>query len=265
MSRNISNELVWITGATSGIGEALAYDLSRRGARLILSARRREALEQVRTRCANPERHRVVTLDLARSETLREAAREAASEGPIDVLINNGGISQRSLAKDTSLDVDRQLMETNFFGTVALTKAVLPSMLARKRGQIVVVSSLVGKFGTPLRSGYAASKHALHGYFDALRAELVNDGICVSIICPGFIKTSIGLHALTGDGSAQGRTDRSHQNSGMTAEDCARRMIRAIEREESETIVAGREGLGVYLKRYAPSLFEKAITRVRVT
>lgn len=207
----------------------------------------------------------MLPLDLAEPESLARAAREALAEGPVDVLVNNGGVSQRSLAKDTSLTVDRQLMETNYFGAVALTKAVLPSMIARKKGQLVVVSSLVGKFGTPLRSSYAASKHALHGFFDALRAELVDDGVAVTIVCPGFIKTNVSVNALTGDGSKQGRVDRSLKNGGMSAEECARRMIAPIERQSSEVIIAGREGLGVYLKRYVPYVFEKAITRVKVT
>ncbi|MBK8169211.1 MAG: SDR family oxidoreductase [Sandaracinaceae bacterium] len=263
--RELSAETIWITGATSGIGEALAYELSEKGARLILSARRSDSLEHVRSRCAHPERHRVLPLDLSQPDTLIAAAREALAWGPIDVLVNNGGVSQRSLAKDTALVVDRTLMETNFFGTVALTKAVLPSMIARKRGQIVVVSSLVGKFGTPLRSSYAASKHALHGFFDALRAELNDEGITVTIICPGFIKTNVSINALTGDGTAQGKVDRSLKNGGMSAEECAKRMVLAIQRSASEVIIAGREGLGVYLKRYAPAVFEKAITRVKVT
>lgn len=128
-----------------------------------------------------------------------------------------------------------------------------------------MVSSLVGKFGTPLRSSYAASKHALHGFFDALRAELVNDGVTVTLVCPGFIKTNISVSALTGDGSKQGRVDRSLKNGGMPADECARKMVPAIEKNASEVIIAGREGLGVYLKRYAPAVFEKAITRVKVT
>lgn len=131
MARNLANETVWITGATSGIGEALAYELSKKGTRLILSARREDALESVRNRCSHPERHVVLPLDLSDPATLTRAAHEALALGPVDVLVNNGGVSQRSLAKDTSLDVDRQLMETNYFGAVALTKAVLPSMIAR--------------------------------------------------------------------------------------------------------------------------------------
>jgi short-subunit dehydrogenase len=172
-ARSYQDRVVWITGASSGIGAALAAAFAERHAILVLSARRRDRLDAVRTQCLHADRHRVVPLDLTDATAIPATAESVLSQlGRVDVLVNNGGLTQRSLAKDTRLEVDRRIMETNYFGAVALTKAVLPCMLERRRGDIVVVSSLAGHFSTPLRSAYAASKHALHGFLDALRAEL---------------------------------------------------------------------------------------------
>lgn len=261
---DFQDKTVWVTGASSGIGEALAYALAGRGARLILSARRAEKLRQVRGQCQNGQRHRVLPLDLADPATLQDAAEEALAAGPVDVLVHNGGISQRALAKDTSLDVDRRIMEVNYFGAVALTKAVLPAMLERGQGRFVVVTSLVGKFGTPQRSAYAASKHALHGFFESLRAEVHAGGLRVTLACPGFVRTPLPVHALTGDGSPQGRMDRA-QEEGLAPERCAQAILRAVEKEKDEVYVGGRETWGVYLKRFSPRLFSAAIRRARVT
>jgi short-subunit dehydrogenase len=257
-------KVVWITGASSGIGEALAHAWARRGARLILSARNEGRLREVQAACAHPERHLVLPLDLTDEATLGPAVATALARGPVEVLVHCGGISQRSLAKDTAIEVDRRILETNFFGAVALTKAVLPSMLARKAGHFVVISSLVGKFGTPLRSGYSASKHALHGFFDSLRAETWRDGIRVTIVCPGFIRTALTLNAVTGDGSAQGTMDRA-QEQGMAPEDCAERIVRGVEKGKDEILVGGRERYAVYVKRFFPGLFSRVIRKIRVT
>ena len=259
------DKVVWVTGASSGIGEALARQLGRRGAQLVLSARRADRLETLRQKIGQPERHAVVPLDLADTAAIPAAGEAAlAHAGRIDVMVHNAGISQRSLAVDTALEVDRRLLEVNFFGTVALTKALLPAMLAAGGGRFVVVTSLVGKIGTPVRSGYAASKHALHGFFDSLRAELWDQGIRVTLICPGFIKTELPLHALTGDGSPQGTMDRA-QREGYPAERCAARIIRAIERDREEVLIGGKEIYAVHLKRFLPGLFSRLIRRVRVT
>ncbi len=259
----IRNHRIWITGASSGIGEALAYELAKQGARLVLSARKASTLEVVRARCASPDRHDVIPLDLADPASITAAAQRALGIGAIDVLVHNGGISQRSLVKDTALDVDRRIMETNFFGTVALTKAVLPAMLDRRRGHFVVVTSLVGKIGTPYRSSYAASKHALHGFFDSLRAEVAGAGIKVGIVCPGFVKTNVSVNALTGDGSAQGTMDEATER-GISAEKCAKRIASAIAHDESEVLVGGKEVAAVYAKRFAPKVFEKILERAKV-
>ena len=184
--------------------------------------------------------------------------------GAVDVLVHNGGVSQRSLARDTSPEVDRRLMETNFLGPVALTKALLPSMLARRSGHVVVVSSLVGKIGTPLRSGYSASKHALHGFFDSLRAEVWREGIRVTIACPGFIRTEVSVNALTGDGSPQGTMDEA-QAHGMAPADCAEAIVRAVERGKDEMLIGEKERWAVHLARFLPGLFHRLIRTAKVT
>lgn len=260
-------KVVWITGASSGIGAALAGAFARRGARLILSARRADALAEVEaaSRAAGGGETALLPLDLADGESLGAKAGEALSRfGRIDLLVNSGGISQRSLAKDTGIEVDRRLMEVNYFGTVALTKAVLPHMLERRGGRIVVVTSLTGLFGTPLRSGYAASKHALHGFFDSLRAELAGTGVEVTLVCPGFVRTAISNNALTADGTAQGTLDRA-QAEGMDPDDCAARILAGIESGRREVLVGGREVWGVHLSRWFPGLFARLIARARVT
>ena len=258
-------KVVWITGASSGIGEALARELAGRGARLILSARRTGRLEELRAGLPRAGDHLVLPLDLADAAALPAAAAEALCQrGQIDVLVHNGGVSQRALAKDTALEVDRRIFEVNFFGTVALTKAVLPSMLARRAGHLVVVSSLVGRVGTPLRSSYAASKHALHGFFDSLRAEVFREGIRVTLICPGFVRTEVSLQALTGDGTPQGTMDRAQQH-GMAPAACAARIARAVERGRNEVLIGGRERFAVPLMRFAPDLFHRVVRKARVT
>jgi short-subunit dehydrogenase len=183
--------------------------------------------------------------------------------GKIDILINNGGISQRSLAKDTALEVDQKLMAINYFGTVALTKAVLPSMLTHHLGHIVTITSLTGKFGTPYRSSYAASKHALHGFFDSLRAELVQASIKVTLVCPGFVRTNVSINALTGSGSKLGTMDEA-TDKGMDPDQLARKILRAIENEKEEVYFGGKEVLGVYMKRFFPRYFSKMLQKAKV-
>ena len=260
------DKVVWITGASSGIGEALALELSKRGALLILSARSAEKLERVRVACEQADRHEILPLDLSDIDSLAGKAREAVGYyGRIDILINNGGVSQRALALDTPVDVDRTLLHTNYLGPVALTKAVLPGMLARKQnGHIVVISSLTGKFGTPLRSGYAASKHALHGFFDALRAEVWREKVFVTLICPGYIRTRISMNAVTADGSPQGTMDKGQEN-GMSPAECAVRILKAVEAGKDEVLIGGIEKMGVYLKRFFPGYFSRMIRKMNVT
>ena len=252
-----NGQVVWITGASSGIGEALARRFAEEGARLILSSRRVDELERVRRSCVRSSEHRVVALDLARPASFPATVRHVLVDaGRIDVLVNNGGVSQRARALDATDAAERAIMEVDYFAPVALTKAVLPSMLARRAGHIVVVSSVMGYLGTPGRSTYAAAKHALHGYFDSLRAEIQRDNIHVTLACPGYVRTNIAANALgtTGEKNARTGTD----SSGIAPEKCAAVMVRAVARRQDEVYI-GREALGIYLQRFAPRLLARIV------
>lgn len=260
----MTKPVIWITGASSGIGEASAKKFSKEGFVLILSSRKVNELERVKNQCAHPEAIRLLPLDLSDSSDFdRKAAEAIAFFGKIDIVLHNGGISQRSLIKETQLNVDRKLMEVNYFGTVALTKAVLPHFIQNKSGQFAVVTSLVGKFASPYRSSYAASKHALHGFFDTLRAEHYKDGIAVTLICPGFIRTKVSINALTADGSPLGEMDEA-QDKGMSPEQCAIEMYDAILSKKEEVYIGGKETLAVYLKRFFPGIFSKILQKAKV-
>jgi dehydrogenase/reductase SDR family member 7B len=259
MQRRFENKVVWITGASSGIGAALAEAFAREGAKLVLSARRRAELEQVAAKVGGESF--VLPLDLAQADSFPAAVTAVLERFQrIDVLVHNGGISQRALVKDTQLDVDRRIMEVNYFGPVALTKAALPSMTQAKTGHIVVVSSVMGKLGTPQRSAYAASKHALHGFFDCLRAEVSDDGLAVTIVCPGYIRTEISKNALTGDGSPTNKTGDDIA-SGYPADRTAQQILAAIHDKKSEVYVGalGKERLALVLKRFTPGLLESIL------
>lgn len=262
------SQVIWITGASSGIGEALTYAFAKQAdTQLILSARRKDELERVARASGLPqERVFILPLDLMKGDELPEKARQALERfGKVDIMVHNGGVSQRAFAKDTRIEVDRAIMETNFFGALILTKALLPSMLERKSGRFVVISSSVGKFGTPLRSTYSASKHALHGFFDSLRAECWRENIKVLIVCPGYIRTQISVNAFTGTGEKQGTMDEA-QAKGIPPEVCADRILAAIRADKEEINVAGaKELFGVYMKRFFPALFSKMVRKIKVT
>jgi short-subunit dehydrogenase len=259
------NKVVWITGASSGIGEALAYEFARQGAVLVLSARRAVVLEQVKAKCERSDQHLVLPLDITDSASLPTHVQTVLARfSCIDVLINNAGISQRSLVKDTTLDVDRRIMEADFFGPVALTKAVLPHMLERGQGQMVAVSSVAGLVATPLRSAYAAAKHAIAGFYNALRAEVHDAGVSVAVIYPGFVRTDITLNALEGDGAAHGVMDAKLED-GMAPDEFAARVVTALARGNEHIVVAGKEKIAVWLGRLSPGLLAQIIRRVKVT
>jgi short-subunit dehydrogenase len=263
---SIHNQVVWLTGASSGIGEALAYALAKEGAKLIISARRADELQRVAAKCnLAPDKILVLPLDLTDESTFEAKKAEVLKKfSHIDTLINNGGISQRSLARDTSVAVDRSIMEVNYFGTIALTKTLLPDFRAQKSGLYVVVSSVVGKLGSPWRSGYSASKHALHGFFDSLRAEEYDSGIRVLLVCPGFIQTNISMNALTGSGAKLGSMD-SATSKGLTADECAQQIITAIKSDKEEIVVAKiRERFAVIAKRFFPGIFSRLIRGMAV-
>lgn len=261
----IRNKVVWITGASSGIGEALAYKLNELGAKLILSSRNRDSLYVVKSKCKiNPLDIHVLPLDLENTNSLKEVTASAIRIfNRIDIIIHSGGVSQRSLALENNLEVAQRIMNINFWGTVALTQRILPTMLSNNSGHIVIISSLVGKFGTKFRSAYSASKHALHGYFDSLRTE-INPKIKICIICPGFIKTNVTINALTADGTKQNSMDDAQAN-GMPADQCALEIIKAIQSEKEEVYIGGKEKYAVLLKRFFPGLFSKIVRKTKVT
>ncbi|MEN8965320.1 MAG: SDR family oxidoreductase [Polaribacter sp.] len=263
---SLSNKVIWVTGASSGIGKALAIALSTKNVKLVLSSRNIESLESVKNLCKEPKNVHIIPLDLEDFNSLKEKANLAINAfGHVDILVNNGGVSQRSLAHETQIAVDKRIMDINYIGTVALTKAILPHFIANKKGHFVVTTSIVGKIGTPLRSSYAASKHALHGFFDSLRTENHKNNIVVSLICPGFIKTNVSKNALTGNGTALGKMDVA-TGKGMSAERCATLIIKAIEKQKAEVYIAGaKEKMGVYVKRFFPKLFAVLIRKLSVT
>ncbi|MDW8273261.1 MAG: SDR family oxidoreductase [Chitinophagales bacterium] len=262
----LNNKVIWITGASSGIGEALAKKIASEGAHLILSARRKDELERVRSSLAVKEDNcLVLQLDLEDIEQFPAKVNEVIRHfGHIDILINNAGVSQRSLAADTPIDVDKRLIAINYIGTVALTKCVLPHMLQRQSGLIVTVTSAVGKIPSPWRSSYAAAKHALHGFFDSLRAECYDRGLRVLLVCPGFVATNISVNALTETGKPLGEMDDATRK-GLSPDECAAQIIRAIKKGKEEVIVSGpKEKFAIWLKRFFPGVFSVLIRKMKV-
>lgn len=263
--KDYTNKVVWITGASSGIGEALTYTFAEAGAQLAISARNQEALDRVRAACPDPEKVLTARLDVADFDSVPQVAKKIIDHfGYVNVLINNAGISQRALVKDTQLSVDQRVMDVNFIGTVAVTKAVLPTMLHQRFGQIVVISSVMGKIGTPMRSAYAASKHALHGFFECLRAEVADEGIHVCMICPGYVNTNVTINALTGDGTPN-KVKAESTAQGMSPAAFAKKALRAIAAEKDEVLIGGKEMVTAYLQRFFPSILRWMVRRINVT
>lgn len=322
---NYKDQVVWITGASSGIGEALTHALYQKGAKLILSARRTDELERVKRECTGtlhaasdcedgvagvvPSANDTVSAKAANSENNAVSAKAAASEndtvpaevaapetsprrsedrivilpldlseperfsqkteeaiaafGHVDMLINNGGMGQRAKAVEAQMKTIRRVMEVNFFGTVGLTQAVAPHMIERGDGHIVVVSSVMGKIGTAWRSTYAASKHALHGFFDSMRHEVEGQGLKVTLVCPGFVSTDITKHALLADGSTFGKVGRG-QMHGMPADVFAEKMLSKLGHGKKEIFIGGKEVYAVYLKRISLNLLDFVLKRADI-
>ncbi len=259
----INNKTIWITGASSGIGEALAYNLAAKNCNLILSARNKTALKKVQLNCKSTTVE-ILDFDLIDFDNAKQHVEKAILFfGKIDVLINNGGVSQRSLLINTDFEVDKKLIEVDYLGTVALSKALLPHFISQQLGHFVTVTSLMGKFGSPYRSGYCGAKHALHGFFDVLRMEHQKDAIRVTLICPGFIQTNVAKNALTANGSPQNSDDDATKN-GMPVSIFVQKMIKAIENDKFEVYIGGKEVLGVYLKRLFPKLLHKFVLGSKV-
>jgi short-subunit dehydrogenase len=264
--KDLRNKVAWITGASSGIGEALAYALHKEGCHLIISSNQQDELDKVKENilstggvCA------ALPFDLTQIEAIEQISQQAVGiYGKIDLLFNNGGISQRSLINETPLDNDRRIMEINYFSNIAITKSVLPHMIQSQAGHIVVTSSLSGLFGFPLRSAYCASKHALHGFYESLRIEHLKDNINVTIACPDRVRTRISLNALAANGKPHGKMD-ARQDKGITAEECALAMIKAMKKKKIIVLIGGFERISVYLKRFVPSIFYRMISKVSPT
>ncbi|MBI4929170.1 MAG: SDR family oxidoreductase [Bacteroidetes bacterium] len=265
MSSFFENKVVWITGASSGLGEALAKEFASEKTKLILSARRESELQRVKKECSKfilEENILILPLDITELANIDSEVQKVIQKfGRIDILVNNAGVSQRSFIVDTPLDVERKIMEINYFGTVAITKAVLPVMRKQKSGHLVVISSLMGKFGYYRRSSYAASKHALHGYFEALRMEELDNNIHVSLICPGFINTKVSFNAITETGKSFNEMDEGQKN-GMVPETCAKKILKAVRNKRVEVFMGGQELMAVIVKRFFPRFFYWRIMQV---
>ncbi len=261
MGSSFINKVVWITGASSGIGEALSYAFAQLGAKVILSARSQPDLMRVKSNCpCSEENIFVLPLDLTVAEDIGLKAQMAIDRwGHIDYLIHNAGIASRDLVQETQMSVYRTVMETNYFGPVALTKAVLPFMVQSQKGHIVVISSLSGKYGVPKLSAYAASKHALHGFFESLRAEVAPYQLKISVIIPGFINTPIITKALDGSGNQLGK-NMAVNEKGLNPQACAAGIIKAIRQQKQEALIGRTEMLTVYFHRFFPRLFSSFIS-----
>lgn len=260
------HRVIWIIGASAGIGEGLAKYYASIGAKLIISARSRDKLYQVKAACkGNPMNVHVLPLDLEDETSLPEKALEALRIfGRIDTLIHSAGVTQRALAIDTKLSVAQKIMDINYWGPVAITQAVLPAMQQQGRGHIIVISSLMGKIGTRFRSSYAASKHALHGYFESLRPEIYDDNIHISMVCPGFVNTSLGEKALIGNGEKYQKKDDVHIKA-MSVSEFVKRLTPHLDKQKEEIFIAGSEIKAIWASKYLPGkLFRRKIREAKV-
>nr|CAG4645578.1 EOG090X07KM [Lynceus sp. MCZ IZ 141354] len=259
--KSLEGKIVLLTGASSGLGEALAKALYQEGCRLILASRNTRALEKCRLKLLTLRRENVypptiLNLDLSKIHELPQKAQQALSiYGNIDILINNAGISYRGEIINTQIDVDMELMNVNYFGQVNLTKHILPSMIENNNGNIVMIGSVQGRIGIPFRSAYAASKHALQAFSDCLRAEVKSYGINVTVINPGYIRTNLSLNAVTGDGSRYGILDATTA-SGMDPDVAATKIIQAIKSNKKELLLCPLQPrVALHLRNCCPSSY----------
>ena len=262
---NYKGKTVWITGASSGIGAELAKKFAAEGAKVIISSHEAEELEGVRKQLEpiSKDVHTVV-FNLGNPDEVQAAADKVLKDfDRVDVLMNNGGISTRALAVETPVEVDRRLMEIDYFSGVILTKAVLPKMIENGYGHIGVTSTISGKFGFPMRSAYAAAKHALFGFYKSLWAENSDKGIRVTIFSPGRVQTNISIHALNNEGKEHGKMEKG-QAKGMTPEKCARKMIRAMKRNRKDVLIGRTELIMVWIHKYCKPLYHRMVNRVPV-
>lgn len=247
---------IWITGASSGIGEACACRYAAQGERLILTSSSAERLEKVAAKCRESGASAVEVLpyDLSVAEGMDDLVEKAwTTFDGIDIVMLNAGISQRTNVEDTSMDMVRKIMEINYFAPAAIAKALLPRMVDAGGGRIAVTTSIAGRFGFPLRCGYSSSKFALYGFFETLQAEYHDCGIRVTIVCPGRVNTNISRYALDKGGMPHGVMDPG-QAGGMSSEKAAYIITKAIAKGKREVLVGRKELLMVYIKRFFPGL-----------
>lgn len=260
---NLANKVIWITGASSGIGEAIVNALAKENCKLVISARRVEELNRVKANTKlTDENILVLPIDLEQHQNAKEWTKKVIDKfGRIDILINNGGISQEGFALNTSAAVEQKIMNINYFGNVALSKAVAPFMQQQQSGKIVIITSIAGKFGQAGLSSYSASKHALYGFYDSFRLELKEDNISVLLVSPGFINTNVTLNAVTGDGSTFNKNSPAQEN-GMKTEVFARKFISALKSNANHKYIGNKELLAVPFKTFFPNLFYNLIYKM---
>lgn len=256
----------WITGASSGIGEALVYEFINRGASVIISSNDASGLERVKNACGEKSaRVTCVPFDLSETGEITTLVDNLMSSiEKIDFLLNIGGISQRARVDETPLWIDRKIFEINYFGTIALTKAILPYMIRQKSGHIVATSSISGRFGFPLRSAYSASKQALHGFFETLYLENKANNLRTSVLIPGRVRTNISFHALDPNGKENGKMDDG-LDRGITPEKAAKIILRGIQRNKREILVGGGELIILHIRRIWPWLFFRIADKIKST
>lgn len=265
--QDFRDKVVWITGAASGIGAAVARAFAAAGARVVLSDRDAAGLDATLQSLGGAGGAMVLPFDVIEFDRHAALAAEVkARMGRIDLLFNIAGITQRSLVRDTGMDVYRRLMDVDYFAPVSLTKAVLPIMVADGGGGVAVVSSVAGKFGTALRSGYCAAKHALHGFFDSLRAEAWADNIHVTIVVPASVRTNVSVNALRGDGSRYGVMDAA-MAQGQSADEAAAIILKAMQKGAPEIVVGN--GIPIRMLRWkrlwSPKRFFKLMQTAKTT
>lgn len=258
------DKVAWITGASSGIGESLVHEFVNSGATVIASSNDLPGLEKVKAECGMKSAMvHCVPFDLANtSEIDKTVEQQVNTFGKIDYLLNIGGISQRARIDETPMWLDRKIFEINYFGTVALSKAVLPYMVKQQSGHILATSSISGRFGFPLRSAYSASKQALHGFFETLYLENKKFNIRTSVIIPGRVRTSISFHALNAQGREHGKLDEG-QAKGVTPEHAAKTIVRGMLRNKREILVGKSELMMLHIRRYCPWLFFRIADKIK--
>ncbi|MCK9255568.1 MAG: SDR family NAD(P)-dependent oxidoreductase [Bacteroidales bacterium] len=262
---NLNNKIVWITGASSGIGEACVYELAKEKAKIIITARNKDKLEKIKQKSLElgASDCKVLDYDLSDIENIENLVEQANSFfGKIDIMFNNAGISQRALAGDTIFEVDKKIMDINFFAPVKISKLLLKKFIENGSGTFVVTTSITGRFGFPLRSAYSASKHALYGFFETVHAEYFDKNINVVLVCPGRVNTNISYYALEKDGTQHSKLDPG-QAGGISSEKAAKKIVKAIKKQKPEVLVGGKELLMLYIKRFLPALSRKLTRKIK--